>query len=69
MARDSSIFGDELEIRIWMGKECGFTAIFNISKPLTPRKMELQWKKGSARILPCLCGPRVLPMGAVENPK
>ena len=44
MARYSSNFGNKLQIMVGIGKECGFTSNFDMSKSFTQRKMELRRK-------------------------
>ena len=52
MARHSSNFGNNCEIKVEIGKECGFTSIFDMPKPFVWRKSELAREKARAKILP-----------------
>ena len=52
MARYSLNFGNKWEIKVVMGKEHGFTSIFDIPKKFARRKMELARKEARAKILP-----------------
>ena len=54
MARYSLNFGNKWEVKVVMGKEYGFTSIFDIPKKFARRKMELARKKARAKILPHL---------------
>ena len=52
MARYSVNFGNELQVEIGIGKECGFTSIFGIPKSFVRRKTELARKKVRVKTLP-----------------
>ena len=52
MARYSSSFGDKLQIKVGIGKECSFTWIFDMLKSFARRKTELAHKNARAKILP-----------------
>ena len=49
MARYSSSFGDKLQIKVGIGKEYGFTSIFDMPKSFARRKTELAHKKVRAK--------------------
>ena len=49
MARYSSNFGGKLQIKVYVGKECGFTSIFGIPMPFVRRKTALARKKARAK--------------------
>ena len=49
MARYSSNFGNKLQMMVGISKEYGFTSNFDISRPFTPRRMELPDEIGTRR--------------------
>ena len=49
MARYSSNIEDKLQIKVVLGKECGFTSIFDMPKTFVQRKTELARKKARAK--------------------
>ena len=51
-----------------MGKEYGFTSIFDIPKKFARRKMELARKKARAKILPHFEPPSQSPQGQYRTP-
>ena len=65
MARYSLNFGNKWQIKLGIGKECGFTSIFDISKPFARRKTELTRKKARANTLPHFEPPHEAPRGSI----
>ena len=49
MARYSSNIEDKLQMKADLGKECGFTSIFDMPKTFVRRKTELARKKARAK--------------------
>ena len=69
MARYSSNIEGKLQIKALLGKECSFTSIFDMLKPLVRHKTELAHKKTRAETLPHFLGHRTDPLGTVSSPK
>ena len=49
MARKSSNFGNELQIMVGIGKECGFKPNFDMPRSFTQRKSELRPKMANSQ--------------------